>query len=81
MPATSVFSTRRTPAPNNSVLAAPTAWASGETSSATSMASLFKGIVSDQPTHSGPVPRSVSGKACSSHSIRSYRQLVRPSAR
>ena len=74
-PATSVLSARLPsagpPGGNTSVFAAPTAFASGDTSSAMARATRLSGIVSDKPAHSGPMPSISGGSPGSSHSIMS----------
>ena len=73
MPATSVLCACLPPAGpaagNTSVFAAPTASASGDTSSATVSATRLSGIVSDRPAHSGPMLSTRPGRPGSPHSI------------
>ena len=53
------------------MFAAPVAAASGDTSSATSMATRFSGIVSDSPAQSDPSPSTNPASSGSAHSCRS----------
>src|SRR6266545_893706 len=80
MPGASVLSACQRPSLRTSVLAAPSAPASGETVSATAMPTSLSGMVNDRPTHSGPRLATRSGSSVSAHSIAMYRQSRSPAA-
>lgn len=81
MPVTSVLSAYHEPSGRRTnVLAAPTAAATGDVSSATASAASLPGMVTDSPAHSGPRPATSAGSSCAPHSIRVYDQPSSPAA-
>ncbi len=80
-PSMSVLSARQPAAVRTSVLADPTSSARAVRSSANRSAANLPGIVTDTPTHSGPKPPTRPAIRSAVHSMRSYVQPSRPSAR
>src|SRR5664279_5838897 len=80
IPSTSVFSAYQPPSRRTSVLATPRVRTRSLASSATAAAAAFPGMVTENPTHSGPREATRPGSASPSHSIASYVHWVSPLA-
>src|SRR5439155_26069550 len=80
IPGASVFSAYQPPPRGTSVLAAPSAPATGDTAVATRTATSLSGIVSDRPAHVPSKPATNPASSDSAHSTAVYSQPVNPAA-